>query len=57
MAAFFALNDAIQVVQAKGIIEHAGGKTERDPMFGDIRVIPMLVPFKDHVYTAYQYIR
>ena len=30
MAAFFALNDAIQVVQAKGIIEHAGGQPERD---------------------------
>lgn len=58
MAAFFARDHAIQVIQAKGIIEDAGGKLERDPMLGDIGAILTLVPFKDHriysiaVYTA-----
>ena len=58
MAAFLARDDTIQVVQAKGVIEDAGGKLERDPVLGDIGAILLLVPFKDHriyslpVYTA-----
>jgi hypothetical protein len=58
MAAFFARDHAIQVIQVKGIIEDAGGKPERDPVLGDIGAILALVPFKDYriysiaVYTA-----
>jgi hypothetical protein len=58
MAAFLALDDAIQVVQAMGVIEHTGGEAEGDAVLGNIRVILPLIPFKDHriyslpVYTA-----
>ncbi|HEY6341373.1 MAG TPA: hypothetical protein VIY49_07770 [Bryobacteraceae bacterium] len=56
MAAFFARDHAIQVIQAKGIIEDTGGKLERDPMLGDIGAILTLVPFKDHrIYSIAVY--
>jgi hypothetical protein len=58
MAAFFAIDNPIQIIQAKRIIEHAGGQPERDPMLGDVHAILTLVPFKNHriyiiaVYTT-----
>jgi hypothetical protein len=58
IAAFFAIDNPIQVIQAKGIIEHAGGQPERYPMLGDIRAILTLVPFKDHrIYSIAVYTR
>jgi hypothetical protein len=58
MATFFAIGNPIQVIQTKGIIEHAGGQPERDPMFGDVHAILTLVPFKDHrIYSIAVYTR
>jgi hypothetical protein len=53
MAAFFAIDNPIQVIQAKGIIEHAGGQPERDPMVGNVRATSYARPIQRSLYIQY----